>query len=247
MIGLLRVALVAVPLTILYASRLIWASWRRSATLRRLSDDYPRRWSGHLLRAAGTRVELVGGEVIDPGRAQILVANHVSWFDILAVAASLPGSVRFIAKKELTKVPLFGRAWQAAGHIPIDRHDRNSAMDSLEVARRRLEEDRPTVVFFPEGTRSPTGELRGFKKGAFILAIQTGVEVVPAAILGSREVMPKGSWRIRTGRTIRVRLGAPIPVDGLTIDDRDVLMGRARDAVAELLGGERRTGGENQV
>jgi 1-acyl-sn-glycerol-3-phosphate acyltransferase len=167
----------------------------------------------------------------------VLVANHVSWFDVLALASSLPGPFRFVGKKELTKVPIFGRAWQASGHISIDRHDRASALQSLAVARRRLEEDRPTVILFPEGTRSPTGELRAFKKGAFVLAIQTGVEVVPAAILGSREVMAKGSWTIHTGRTIRVRLGAPIPVDGLTVDDRDALTGRARAQVLELLGG----------
>ncbi|HSG09869.1 MAG TPA: lysophospholipid acyltransferase family protein, partial [Longimicrobiales bacterium] len=93
----------------------------------------------------------------------------------------------------------------------------------------------PTVVMFAEGTRSRTGELRPFKKGAFILGIQTGVEVVPAAILGSREIMAKGSWRIRTGGTIRVRFGTPISVDGLEMKDRDDLTERAHRAVAELL------------
>lgn len=236
MIGLLRVALVVVPVTLWHASRVIWASWRKSPDLPRIAEDAGRRWARSLLWTAGTRVELTGGEALEPGRAHVLVSNHVSWFDILALAASLPGPFRFVAKKELTKVPIFSQAWQAAGHIPIDRHDRASAIQSLEVARRSLEEHRPTVIFFPEGTRSPTGELRGFKKGAFILAIQTGVEVVPAAILGSREVMPKGSLRIRTGRTIRVRLGPPIPVDGLTIDDRDALTRRGREAVLKLLG-----------
>jgi 1-acyl-sn-glycerol-3-phosphate acyltransferase len=236
-IGLLRVVFVAVPLTILYAARIMWASWRKSPSLKGISDEYPRRWSRHLLDAARTRVELVGGEVIDPDRAQLLVANHVSWFDVLALAASIPGPSRFVAKKELEKVPIFGPAWQAAGHISIDRGDRTRALESLEVVRRTLEEDHPTVIFFAEGTRSPTGELRAFKKGAFVLAIQTGVEVVPAAIVGSREVMAKGSWRIRMGRTIQVRLGAPIPVTDLTIEDRDVLTKRARSEVLGLLEG----------
>lgn len=245
MIGLLRVVVVAVPLTIAYATHLIWAAWRKSASLERISNEYTRRWASHLLRAARTRVELVGGEVIDPDRAQLLVANHVSWFDVLALAACVPGPSRFIAKKELEKIPLFGPAWQAAGHISIDRGDRASALESLERARRTLERDRPTVIFFPEGTRSPTGELRAFKKGAFVLAIQTGVEVVPAAILGSREVMAKGSLRIHMGRTIRVHLGAPIPVSEFTIEDRDELTGRARSDVMKLLGGAEGESDEN--
>jgi 1-acyl-sn-glycerol-3-phosphate acyltransferase len=94
---------------------------------------------------------------------------------------------------------------------------------------------------FPEGTRSPTGDLRPFKKGAFVLAIQTGVEVVPAALLGTREIMRKGSWRVRTGRTVRVRFGEPLAVHGLTMEDRDALTRRARDAVAGLLGSPDRT------
>ncbi len=244
MIGLLRVALVVVPATLWHAMRVLVASWRKDPRLPDIGDDAARRWSRILLWASGTRVELVGSEVIDPTRPQLLVANHVSWFDILAVASSLPGPFRFVAKKELAKIPVFGPAWRAAGHIPIDRYDRASALGSLEVARKRLEEDRPTVIFFPEGTRSPTGELRAFKKGAFVLAIQTGVEVVPAAILGSREVMAKGSFMIRTGRTIRVRLGTPIPVDGLTFEDRDALTRTARDHVLELLGGGAEGDGE---
>jgi 1-acyl-sn-glycerol-3-phosphate acyltransferase len=110
-------------------------------------------------------------------------------------------------------------------------------MESLELAGRRIREDAATLIFFPEGTRSATGELRPFKKGAFVLAIQTGVPVVPCAVVGGRDVMPKGSWRIRTGRTIRVRLGNPIPVDGLGADDRNALTVRARGAVRELLEG----------
>jgi 1-acyl-sn-glycerol-3-phosphate acyltransferase len=244
-IGLLRVGLVVVPLTLWHALRILWAAWRKDPALPAISENGARRWAHQLLRAAGTRVVLEGADAIDPARAQVLVANHVSWFDVLALAANVPGSFRFVAKKELEKVPIFGPAWQVAGHISIDRRDRASAMESLEVARRQLQEEHPTVIFFPEGTRSPTGELRAFKKGAFVLAIQTGVEVVPAAILGSREVMAKGSWRIRTGRTIRVRLGTPIPVDGLTMDDRDALTRTARDTVRELLGSAGRQGEEN--
>jgi 1-acyl-sn-glycerol-3-phosphate acyltransferase len=223
---------VAIPATIYYAFRIAWGARRNRWEM---VEDGPRKWSLLVLRAAGTRVVLENEGVIDPDRPQILVANHVSWFDVPALAGHLPGKYRFVAKQELTKVPLFGPAWQAAGHIAIDRFDRSKAIDSLAEARRKLEQDRPTVVMFAEGTRSKTGELRPFKKGAFILSIQTGVEVVPAAILGSREVMAKGSWWVHTGRTIRVRFGTPIPVDGLDMKERDSLTERAHRAVAELM------------
>lgn len=235
MIGLLRTMAVAIPATVWYGSQVLWLAWRKSPKLFQRREEIPREWSQTLLHAADTRVVLENAEVIDPDRPQILVSNHVSWFDVLAIAGWIPGKFRFVAKKELEKVPFFGPAWLASGHISIDRHDRASAIESLRVARRRLEEDRPTVILFAEGTRSPTGELRPFKKGAFVLAIQTGVEVVPAAVLGSREVMAKGSWKIHRGRTVTVRFGEPISVEGLGLDDRNALTERAHAAVAELL------------
>jgi 1-acyl-sn-glycerol-3-phosphate acyltransferase len=237
LIGLVRVALVAIPATLWYSLRVLVPAALRSRRMRCHCEIVARNWSRTLLWAAGVRVVLEDEERIDPDRAQVLVANHVSWFDVLVLAGHLPGTVRFVGKKELARVPFFGAAWKACGHIAIDRSDRAAAIESLAEARRLIEEEHPTMIFFPEGTRSETGELRSFKKGAFVLAIQTGVEVIPAAILGSREVMRKGSWSIRTGRTVRVRFGTPVPVDGLDVDDRSELTLRGRDAVAALLAG----------
>lgn len=235
MIGLLRAAAAAVLATAWYGLRILWPAARGSAVLPRRCEECPRAWARMILRWTGTRVEVEHAERIVEGRPQILVANHVSWFDVLALAGHLPGSYRFVAKKELAGVPVFGPAWLACGHISIDRQDLGSAIESLAEARRRLEREGPTVILFPEGTRSESGELRPFKKGAFVLAIETGVEVVPAALLGTREIMRKGRWGVRTGRTIRVRIGEPIPVLGLGKQDRDDLARRARDAVAALL------------
>jgi 1-acyl-sn-glycerol-3-phosphate acyltransferase len=218
-----------------WGSQIIWAAFRNSPKLSCKCEEIPRRWSRLLLRMAGTSVVVEDEHLIDPDRPQILVANHVSWFDVLVVAGYLPGSYRFIAKKELANVPFFGASWRACGHIAIDRQDINQAKGALALAEKELEKDRPTVILFPEGTRSETGELRRFKKGAFVLAIKSGIEVVPAAILGTRDVMPKGSWRIRTGRTVTLRFGPPLGVDGLTMDDRDALASKGRDAVARLL------------
>lgn len=237
MIGFLRAFVAVVLATAWYGALILWASYRRTPGQARICDECPRKWARTILRWTGTRVVVENPERIARGRRQILVVNHVSWFDVLALAGHLPGPYRFVAKKELANVPVFGHAWRACGHISIDRQDRSSAIRSLEEARRQLEAEAPTVVLFPEGTRSASGELLPFKKGAFMLALQTGAEIVPAALLGTREIMPKGSLLVRTGRTIRFRIGEPISVTGLTVQDRDELAARARTAVAELLQG----------
>lgn len=233
MLRLLVVLVVVVPATLWHGARMIWAALRQSDDLPCICDAAPRRWARLLLRCSGANVVLENEEAIDPDRPQILVANHVSWFDVLVLAAYLPGRYIFVAKRELEKIPIFGRAARDCGHIFIDRQDRSQAVESLTTARERLERESPTIIMFPEGTRSPTGVLQSFKKGAFVLAIQTGVDVVPAAIFGSRDVMKKGSMLIRPG-TIRVRFGASIAVAGLELEDRNALTARARGAVKAL-------------
>jgi 1-acyl-sn-glycerol-3-phosphate acyltransferase len=210
-IRLLAVLLVIAPLTLWHAARILWAMAWKSPRLPCVCENVPRAWSGFLLRLTGVRVVLENEEAIDPDRPQILVANHQSWFDVLALAAYLPGAYRFVAKKEIEKAPLFGPSIRRCGHIFIDREDRAKALETLARVRDTLEKERPTIIMFPEGTRSATGELLRFKKGAFVLGIQTGTEIVPAAIVGSRDIMPKGSLLIRPG-TITVRFGQPISV-----------------------------------
>jgi 1-acyl-sn-glycerol-3-phosphate acyltransferase len=230
---LVLVVLVIVPGTLWYGLKVLWASYRQAPGYRKVCLEAPRTWSNLILRAAGARVELEGEEVLDPDRPQILVANHVSWFDVLALCAYVPGQVVFIAKKEIEGVPFFGRAARATGQIFIDRADSARARASLDAARDVLEKESPTIIMFPEGTRSASGELQPFKKGAFVLAIQAGVDVVPAAIAGSREIMRKGSLLIRPG-TIRVKFGEPISVDGLGHEDRNQLTDRARQSLVSL-------------
>ena len=233
MLRLLLVVVVVVPATAWYGGRILWAALRRTDDLPCVCDTAPRRWARLLLACSGVRVALEDEEAIDPRRPQILVANHVSWFDVLALASYLPGRYLFVAKQELDGIPVFSRALQACGHIFIDRQDRSRAVESLETARARLRKEAPTIIMFPEGTRSPTGALQPFKKGAFVLAIQADVDVIPAAIFGSRDVMKKGSLLIHPG-TIRIRFGAPIDVGGLDFEDRNALTARAHGAVAAL-------------
>lgn len=194
----------------------------------------PRRWSGGILRLAGTRVILEGTEHL-LGGPQVLVANHESFFDVFALATYLPVDYRFVAKEELGRIPVFGHAWKTCGHISIKREDRTAAVGALDEAGRRIRNENISVIIFPEGTRSPTGELQRFKKGAFVLALQMGIPIVPMGIVGSRHVLPKSGWPVRKG-TIHIRIGPPMPVEGLKMGDRDVLMQEAWNRIAVLKG-----------
>ena len=225
---------VALFLTVLFGSEIVLTRLLRLPGLERRCWSRPRRWSRAIIRAAGVGVVLEGVDHLDEGRAQILVANHQSWFDVLVLAGYLPVEYRFIAKKELTRIPFFGPAWQACGHVALDRQDRAAAIESLEEAGRRVGVEGSTMIIFPEGTRSHDGKLQPFKRGAFALAIQSKLPIVPAAILGSRAVMPKGSFRIRSG-TIRVRFGKPVSAEGLSYSDRAAFTSDVRGAVAGLM------------
>jgi len=232
MIRLLGVLVWIGPATIWYGGRMIWAVFSGSSDKRCICQQSPRRWASQLLWISGVEIRFENIDLIDPNRPQILVANHSSWYDVLALV-SIPGTFVFVAKRELANIPIFGRAIGSCGHIFVDRNDRSAAVRSLGIAKGLLENESPTIIMFPEGTRTKTGELQKFKKGAFVLAIQTGVDVLPAAIVGSRKVMAKGSLRIKPG-TITVRVGTPIAVDGLVMEDRNELTEGARKAVMEL-------------
>lgn len=232
------VYLMSLVLTVFWASRVVLHSiFSSPCGLEAFCERAPRVWSRGILRLAGVEVEVEGEDLFVPDRPQIVVANHASWFDVFAVSAYFPGVYHFVAKQELSRIPIFGAAWIACGHIAIDRSDLSSAVASLERAGEKIAADDATIVMFPEGTRSVTGELQPFKKGAFMLALKADVPVVPMAILGSRDVMPKGSWLVSPGH-IRIRIGRPIPVDEYTVRKRDELVRTAHDAVARLLSGE---------
>jgi 1-acyl-sn-glycerol-3-phosphate acyltransferase len=192
-----------------------------------------RLWAQGVLRLAGTRVRFQGPDREQWPPGAVIVANHQSWFDVFALAARLPITYRFVAKEELSRIPVFGTAWQACGHVSLDRDDRGQAINTLNRAGAQLRGDGSAIILFPEGTRSPDGRVRGFKKGAFVLAIHSRVPVVPVGISGSAKVMPKGSFRIRPGE-IRIRVGDPISTEGLRHRDRGELLERARQAVLRL-------------
>lgn len=197
-----------------------------------------RRWARSLIWASGCPVRVHGREHLRPGVPQVVASNHISWFDVFALAAVIEEPYHFVAKKELQRIPIFGAALAAAGHIIIDRSHRERAIESLRAAGEKIRHGRGVVVIFPEGTRSRDGRLSPFKKGAFVLAAESRVAIVPTAVTGSFEIMRKGSWRI-SPRTIHVHFLDPIPVDrvaALVTDGPEPLMELVRARIAAVVG-----------
>lgn len=189
-------------------------------------------WSRDILKAAGTRVEAEGLERIPRDQPLMYVSNHSSMFDIWALSATLR-SVRFVAKKELFKIPLLGPAMRAAGHIPIDREARKKAFEAYDEAARLIQSGASSPVVFPEGTRSRTGELLPFKNAPFGLAIAAQVPIVPVYVHHTFEILPKGAWRLRP-RPIKLLVGEPIETKGLQPADRERLREQVRAAMVAL-------------
>jgi 1-acyl-sn-glycerol-3-phosphate acyltransferase len=198
----------------------------------RLHDWVHRGWARSLLRAAGVEVRTTGLEQVAAREPQIVAANHQSFFDILALFAAFPAPVRFVAKQELSRIPLFSQAMRAAGHVFIDRADRRGATETMRAAGGRYRREGLTLGLFPEGTRSANGHLGPFKKGSFVLAIETGLPILPVAL--------DGGWRIvRDGRVhpgvVRMRVAPAVPTEGLTADDRDAVLAAVRGEIEREL------------
>ena len=197
------------------------------------ADPVIRGWCNAVLGAAGVREDVGGLENLPPGTC-VLVCNHQSNFDAPFVFARLPKHIRFVAKQELYRIPVFGAAVKAMGNIRVERTGTEGDRQRIEAA---IEQVRTTtsILFFAEGTRSTDGKLRAFKKGAAILAIDAQVPLVPVAVSGAHQITPKGGLWVHSGRPLVLRVGKPIPTAGLTRDDRDTLTKQAHDAVAVLL------------
>jgi len=183
-------------------------------------------------RIAGIRVRVDGLENIPTG-ACLFACNHVSYVDPLALVPLIPRRVSVFLKKELFRIPILATGMRFTGYISVDRANRKSAVASVESAVRQLRSG-VSIVIFPEGTRSPDGRLRPFKRGACVTAIQAGVPVVPVSIAGTQKLMPKGKWRIHPGE-VHIKFGPAVDTPRYGADHRDEMLALVEMRVAEGL------------
>lgn len=188
-------------------------------------------WAEGLARLWGMQVRAFGTSRLDPDRTYLFMANHESYADIIALLVALPAQPGFLPKKELGRVPFLGPAMKAAGHVFVDRSNRDRAVHAIEEAAQQIRTGR-SVVVFPEGTRGDGIHLRPFKKGPFHLAKAAEVPVVPAGIRGSDRVIPKGSPVIYGG-PVELHLGEPISPERVRASSLEELRHEVRQAVAE--------------
>src|SRR5437868_6213583 len=183
------------------------------------------------VRIAGVRVQVEGMEQIDPEETYIFMCNHVSNLDPPILLPKLPRRTSVLVKKELFRVPILGRAMIMGDLVPVDRRNRDAAVNSMRLAEHVIAKGLNMTVF-PEGTRSPDGRLRPFKKGPFYLAMDSGVPVAPVTILGSEALMPKGSSTIHPGK---VRLIFHSPLSPKRFADKEELIAAVRRQIASVL------------
>jgi 1-acyl-sn-glycerol-3-phosphate acyltransferase len=193
-----------------------------------------RRWAAMVLGIAGARVKRVGGERLDVSRNYVIVSNHLSLMDTPVLLRWLPVDFKFLAKQELLKIPFLGWYLKRAGHLTVSRGSIRSSLESMNECARLIRERQLSALIFPEGTRG-LGPLQSFKDGAAYLAIQSGVPVLPVAIWGSQNVLAAKSSHFRSA-DVELRIGTPVPVEGLTLRDRGALTKQLEQEVRRLLG-----------
>jgi len=211
---------------------LIWV-----VLFRRPADEtqiFGRYWGKFICAVSGVAVSIEGVENLAPDRNYIFAANHQSQFDIFVLQGFLPYNFRWLAKKELFQVPIWGAAMRKAGYIPVDRSHGRQAVKSLEKAAKRIAEG-TSVVIFPEGTRSRDGKLQSFKAGGMVLAIKAGVDLVPVAISGTFAILPKGRLLLHPGRVV-IRIGMPIPTSDYRTNQKHELSLLLQNKIAVMLG-----------
>ncbi|MBW2713403.1 MAG: 1-acyl-sn-glycerol-3-phosphate acyltransferase [Deltaproteobacteria bacterium] len=186
-------------------------------------------WACWVVKICRLQVEVKGAEGVDCAHPCIFMSNHQSALDIVVLIATIPTSFRFIAKKELAVIPVFGWAMAMGGHIFVDRGDRARAIVSLKQAEEKIRRG-VKVILFPEGTRSRTGELAEFKRGGFHLAIGAQVPIVPVSISGSRNRLPKRSRRLDPG-VIKVVYGQAVPTQGYSVEGREQVIEKVRRGI----------------
>lgn len=189
-----------------------------------------------VLFISGVKLKVEGLENFDHSKVYVYVSNHSSLFDIPSLCAAFPNKTCIVFKKELAKIPLFGWQLVIGPYIIIDRQNPEKALKSIERAKKTMRKKNYSVLLFAEGTRSKTGEVQPFKRGAFHLASQVGYPVIPTSVSGTNKILPKGKLKINSG-TITVRFAQPIPTDNIhNKKDELELMEKVRTIVIQNKG-----------
>jgi 1-acyl-sn-glycerol-3-phosphate acyltransferase len=184
------------------------------------------------LRLAGVSLVVRGLEKIPAGRAVVFMPNHQSNCEPPAIFSILP-PVLVLAKQEFFRVPILGRSMVLRGFIPVDRQNRQRAIEAVEKATESLKAGKSFLVF-PEGTRSPDGRLQPFKKGVFVMAIKAATPIIPISVSGGSEIMRKGEFVVHPGE-LYITIHDPIPTERCTLEDRDEIMERVRQSILQDL------------
>lgn len=227
------ITLTLAPILVFFVSALALIDLRWFRKSKTKAQVFPRYWGRILCRLADVEVRVEGCENIDPQQTYIFAGNHCSQYDIFAFQGYFPHDFRWIAKKELFRIPLFGQAMHRVGYISIDRSHGRQALKSLDEAAKQIAAG-CSVLIFPEGTRSADGVLQEFKAGAVLLAIKAGVPIVPIGFNGSYEVLPKGKFIPKNG-VITIRIGPAIPTGHFKAGDKQDLARSLHSAVNNLL------------
>jgi len=188
-------------------------------------------WGKSILMVSRIKVSVNGFSNIDPSVPYIYMPNHQSNFDIPVLLGHLRVQFRWLAKVELFKIPIFGNAMRKAGYISIDRYHRESAFESLQIAAQKIKAG-VSVLIFPEGTRSRDGKIRPFKKGGFVLAVDSGVPIVPVVITGTRRIMTKGKFQVNPGH-VHMFIHKPIDTSAYTRKTKEALMESVRRVICD--------------
>jgi len=191
-------------------------------------------WGRIILWACGVKVDVRGGEKLDPAEPRVFLVNHQSFFDIFILLAHLRTHFKFVLKQELMRIPVLGFTMKQARYISIDRDNPRKAVKSMNEAAERIK-DGASIVVFPEGTRSLDGRLQAFKRGGFLLALKAGSLVVPVTIHGSTRIAPKGSRRIHP-TTVGMTVGEAVSLKGYTRKNINDFMTRMHELMRVQLG-----------
>ena len=196
-------------------------------------DSISALWARINLVLSGVPISMSGDELIDKDQPYIVMSNHQSYYDVFALIGYLPLRLKWIMKMELRKIPIFGIACEKVGHIYVDRGNSERAQKSLKAAGEKIRAG-SSVVFFPEGTRSPDGKLQSFKKGGFVMALEAKVPILPVTVVGGRKILPRKSLRIMPGN-MKIIIHAPIPVTEYTYETKEKLVRRVREVIEKDL------------